>query len=125
MSTHFDELPNVHTYGFLPQQKMAELDNICDIALTRGGTTSLAEQKLYDMKQIIVPIPRTHDQYDNALWYVKHCQDIILDQKAHDFTHQLKTKLLELKSFKKTIITKDKKAIIDKAKKLILSVMYS
>ena len=60
---------------------MGELFAICDIAITRGGTTSLAEQNLYDIKQIIVPIPRTHDQYDNAKRYVQHKKDIMIDQK--------------------------------------------
>lgn len=68
---------------------MGELYNICDIAITRGGTTSLAEQKLYDMKQIIVPIPRTHDQYDNAKWYVKYHNDIMINQRDNDFEAQL------------------------------------
>jgi UDP-N-acetylglucosamine:LPS N-acetylglucosamine transferase len=43
-----------------------------DIAITRAGTTSLAEQQLFDLKLIMIPIPWTHDQKDNAKWYVKN-----------------------------------------------------
>jgi len=89
ISTHFDKFDYVHTYGFLSQKEMGELYNICDITITRGGTTSLAEQKLYDMKQIIIPIPRTHDQYDNAKWYVRYYNDSIINQRDHDFELQL------------------------------------
>lgn len=76
---------------------MGELYNICDIAITRGGTTSLAEQKLYDLKQIIVPIPWTHDQYDNAKRYAKHHNDIRLNQRDHDFEQQLTKSIKDLK----------------------------
>ena len=59
ISTELDKFPSVRSYSFLSQKEMGELFAICDIAITRGGTTSLAEQHLYDLKQIIVPIPRT------------------------------------------------------------------
>lgn len=60
-----------------------------DIGLTRAGTTSLAEQKLYDMKLFMVPIAWTHDQYDNAKYYVSQFQDLLIDQKLPDFEAQL------------------------------------
>ena len=93
--------------------------NICDIAITRGGTTSLAEQKLYDLKQIIVPIPRTHDQYDNAKRYVRVHSDIMVNQRDNDFESQLANAIQYFKGFKKVRIQKDKKAIITEAKKVI------
>ena len=43
----------------------------CDVAITRGGTTSLAEQEIFGIKKIIIPIPRTHDQLKNAQYYQK------------------------------------------------------
>ncbi|MEI6672477.1 MAG: glycosyltransferase [bacterium] len=89
MLTLFDKFANVKTYGFISQKEMGQLYNKCDIAITRGGTTSLAEQKLYDMKQIIIPIPRTHDQYDNAKWYVRYHNDSIINQRDTDFEFQL------------------------------------
>lgn len=119
MSTLFDKFPHVHTYGFLSQKEMGELYNLCDIAITRGGTTSLAEQKLYDMKQVIVPIPWTHDQYDNAKWYVRSHNDIMINQRDDDFESQLANAIIYHKNFKKIRHQKDKKEIISHAKKII------
>lgn len=119
MSTLFDRFPHVHTYGFLSQKEMGELYNICDIAITRGGTTSLAEQKLYDMKQIIVPIPWTHDQYDNAKRYAKFHNDVWINQRDADFEQQLAKAVTYFKGFKKIRQQKDKKAIIAHAKKTV------
>ncbi len=119
MSTLFDKFHHVHTYGFISQKDMGELYNRCDIAITRGGTTSLAEQKLYDMKQIIIPIPRTHDQYDNAKWYVRRHNDIMINQRDHDFESQLGNAIKHFKGFKKVRLQKDKKTLISHAKKII------
>ncbi len=119
MSTLFDKFTYVHTYGFISQKEMGELYNICDIAITRWGTTSLAEQKLYDMKQIIIPIPRTHDQHDNAKWYVRYYNDIMLNQRDTDFEFQLTNAIKHFRWFKKVRQQKDKKAIVAQAKKTI------
>ncbi len=119
MTPLFDKFPNVKVYSFLSQKEMGVLYATCDIAITRGGTTSLAEQKLYDIKQIIVPIPRTHDQYDNAHWYVKHYNDIFINQRDHNFESQLENAIKHFKWFKKPIQKKDKKAIIEEAKKIV------
>lgn len=119
MLTLFDKFPYVHSYGFVSQKEMGELYNRCDIAITRGGTTSLAEQKLYDMKQIIVPIPRTHDQYDNAKWYVRYHNDSMINQRDDDFESQLAAAIKHFKGFKKIRQQKDKKLIISHAKKAL------
>ena len=119
MSTLFDKFAYVHTYGFISQKEMGELYNICDIAITRWGTTSLAEQKLYDMKQIIVPIPRTHDQHDNAKWYVRYHNDIMLNQRDTDFEFQLANAIKHFRWFKKVRQQKDKRTIVAQAKKTI------
>jgi len=119
MSTLFDKFDYVHTHGFISQKEMGELYNSCDIAITRGGTTSLAEQKLYDMRQIIVPIPRTHDQSDNAKWYVRVHNDISLNQRDLDFEFQLTNAIKHFRGFKKVRQQKDKKAIIAQAKKIV------
>ncbi len=125
MSTLFEKFHNVHTYGFLSQKEMGELYNICDIAITRWGTTSLAEQKLYDIKQIIVPIPWTHDQYDNAKWYVRSHNDIMINQRDNDFESQLATAIIYHKNFKKIRQQKDKKEIISHAKKIIRDILLN
>lgn len=91
---------------------------ICDIAITRGGTTSLVEQKLYDLKQIIVPIPWTHDQYDNAKRYVRYHNDVMINQRDSDFEQQLTNAIKHFKGFK-IRQAKDKKAIVAQAKTII------
>lgn len=125
MSAVFKKFHHVHTYSFLSQKEMGELYNICDIAITRGGTTSLAEQKLYDMKQIIVPIPRTHDQYDNAKRYAKFHNDVRINQRDNDFEQQLANAIKYFKHFKKIRQQKDKKSIISHAKKIIWESLLS
>jgi UDP-N-acetylglucosamine:LPS N-acetylglucosamine transferase len=50
------------------------------VAIARGGTTSLAEQQLFGLKKVIVPIPWTHDQLKNAQYYVKTYDDILVRQ---------------------------------------------
>lgn len=112
----FDKFDYVHAYDFVSQKEMGELCNTCDIAITRWGTTALAEQKLYDIKQIIVPIPRTHDQYDNAKRYVRVHNDILINQRDDDFESQLANAIKHFRWFKKVPLQKDKKAIIAEAK---------
>lgn len=103
----FENIKNVRTFDFVSQQEMWLLLKHCDICLTRAGTTSLAEQKRYNLKIVMVPIPRTHDQYDNAKYYVDHHQDILLDSKHDNY----KTEMIEIfdtyKYFKKEEQKKD------------------
>ena len=86
---------------------MGMLYEISDICLARGGTTSLAEQKLFNIKSIIVPIPRTHDQKDNGKRYVEHFDDVLLDQDSPTFFQDMEQSLLNLSSFKKQSTSKD------------------
>jgi UDP-N-acetylglucosamine:LPS N-acetylglucosamine transferase len=116
MWTQFDKFPNVKIYGFINQEDMGKLLHSHDIAITRGGTTSLAEQKLYDMKQIIIPIPWTHDQYDNAQWYVQNHKDIMLNQRDDGFEVNLINALIKLRKFHKEPVEKDKYVLISQAK---------
>jgi UDP-N-acetylglucosamine:LPS N-acetylglucosamine transferase len=104
---------------------MGELYAIGDITITRGGTTSLAEQKLYNMKQIIIPIPWTHDQYDNAQWYVDHYKDIMINQRDVAFEKKLMSALIKLRNFKKKEQKKDKQALISHAKEVIVKALLS
>ena len=68
----FSDFPNVETLDFVSQKEIGRLYLQSDIAITRAGTTSLAEQELFDMKLLMIPIPRTHDQLDNANRYFEH-----------------------------------------------------
>lgn len=68
----FTPFANVKTLEFCTQSQLGSLYQNADIVLTRAGTTSLAEQELFDIKLIMVPIPRTHDQFTNAMRYVQY-----------------------------------------------------
>lgn len=108
LAKDFEWFNNIYTFDFVSQKEMWALCSYCDLALTRAGTTSLAEQKLYDMKLLIVPIAWTHDQYQNAERYVKTYDDIFLDQSHDDFLNKLVLELKKQKWFKKQIINENK-----------------
>ena len=116
----FRKYPSVTTYDFLSQSDMWILYKHCDISLTRGWTTSLAEQKLFNLKSIIVPIPRTHDQKLNAEWYVKNFNDIMVEQSTPTTSQDLNKALISLKDYHKPEISTDIHTEIWKAKHTIL-----
>ena len=116
----FSEFPSVTTYDFLSQSDMGILYKHCDISLTRGWTTSLAEQKLFNLKSIIVPIPRTHDQKLNAEWYVKNFNDIMVEQSKETTSQDLYDALISLKDYHKPKISTNIHTEIWKAKHTIL-----
>lgn len=119
--TKFD---NVHVFDFLSQKQMWFAYFISDISLTRAGTTSLAEQKLYDQKIIMIPIPWTHDQYKNAEYYVDKYWDELVDQNKSKFEEILYETLLDNVGFKKKMKNKDRLAEIHKAKKIICDELF-
>jgi UDP-N-acetylglucosamine:LPS N-acetylglucosamine transferase len=123
MKDEFNEYQNIHVFDFVTQQEMGLLLKNCDISLTRAGTTSLAEQKLYDMKIVMVPIPRTHDQYDNAKFYVKKYDDILLDSKDDNYKKNMLDIFKKYKKFKKKDTKKDILSEIRVAKDIIVKAM--
>ena len=120
LSQIFSEFKSVTTHDFLSQPDMGILYQHCDICLTRWWTTSLAEQKLFNLKSIIVPIPRTHDQKLNAERYVKNFNDIMVEQSQPTTAQDLQNALLSLKDYHKPEISTDIHAEIWKAKHTIL-----
>ena len=68
---------------------MGELYIKADISICRGGSTTLVEQHSFGIKQIIIPIPWTHDQAGNAAFFVKEYADIVLDQNKKDWVDEL------------------------------------
>ena len=72
---------------------------------------------------MMVPIPRTLDQFANAKRYVEQRAGILLDQDSPEFKAKLLAELLKLKNFKKTITQKDIKTAISEPKNQILSDM--
>jgi UDP-N-acetylglucosamine--N-acetylmuramyl-(pentapeptide) pyrophosphoryl-undecaprenol N-acetylglucosamine transferase len=97
----FPDKANIHRLWFCSQQDMASLLSIADMSMTRAGTTSLAEQQLFNIKKIIVPISWTHDQYTNAARYQKKYQDIVIDTQQVGAIETLDLTLQQHKGFKK------------------------
>ncbi len=111
-------------FDFVSQQEMGTLLYYTDIAITRAGTTSLAEQKLYGIKSIIVAIPWTHDQSTNAKYYVNKYQDISLNQKSPNFIEEMAKLLEHYKDFKKEVDSVDIVSNITSAKEKILESFF-
>ena len=120
MKGKFDDIKNVHVFDFLTQQDMWLLLKYCDISLTRAWTTSLAEQKLFNLKIVMVPIPWTHDQYDNAKFYVEHYDDILLDSTDENYEKNMLDIFDKYKNFKKEKVIKDILSEISVAKEKIV-----
>ncbi len=101
--TYYNISNNINIYAFVDQKKMWELLYICDISICRGGTTTLAEQKLFGLKQLIVPIPRTHDQSKNAKYYQDKFDDIYINQDkiTNILGNNIYNKIVWLKEFRK------------------------
>jgi hypothetical protein len=55
----------------------------------------------------MVPIPRTHDQYDNAKFYVKKYKDILLDSENEHYNQKMLEIFTQYRDFKKDHIKKD------------------
>ena len=116
----FDSFKNVYVFDFLSQQDMWLVLKYCDMSLTRAGTTSLAEQKLFDIKIVMVPIPRTHDQYDNAKFYVQKYDDILLDSTDENYEKNMLDIFTKYQNFKKETTDKDILSEISVAKEKIV-----
>lgn len=121
----FSPFSNVQTKDFCTQEELGKLYQQADIAITRAGTTSLAEQELFDLQLVMVPIPRTHDQLDNAKRYVKEKGGILIQQDDPDFQDQLATSLLNLLTYKKQPSKRDKQQLITAPKMAILEALLA
>ena len=121
----FDPFDNVVCLDFVSQKEIGELYLRSDFTITRAGTTSLAEQELFDLKLMMIPIPWTHDQFDNASWYVEHKGGILIQQDREDFISRLQEVLLEHLEYKKKLRNIDREKMIRKAKDRIWDVLIS
>ena len=104
LASPFSDLSCVTCYDFVSQSQMGKLLLQCDVAITRWWTTSLAEQHLFALKKIIVPIPRTHDQLKNAQYYCAHYDDILVRQDVPWYEETLWNTLINLSTYKKHLI---------------------
>lgn len=84
----FTKYKNVEFVSFADQKQMADMLAKTDISITRWWATSLAEQDIFGVKKIIVPLPFTwwNHQYRNAVDYKN---DILLEQKDSNFSEKL------------------------------------
>lgn len=71
----------------------------------------------------MVPIPRTHDQYDNAKFYVEHYDDILLDSNDPNYKENMLSIFTKFQNFKKEKVTKDILAEISVAKDKIVKAL--
>ncbi len=91
LKKEFEWFDHVCRLDSVTQGQMGLLYRYADAVITRAGTTSLAEQRLFEVAQIIVPLPITHDQADNARRYQCHHGSIVLYQDSHLVTHLRQT----------------------------------
>jgi hypothetical protein len=73
----------------------------------------------------MVPIPRTHDQYDNAKFYVDKYKDILLDSKDDRYQDQMLEIFDKYKNFKKEEPKKDIISEVSIAKDKIIQSMLN
>ena len=80
---YFDKFKNVKVFDYLHQEEIGRLYYLADRSITRWWATSLAEQQLFGIKKIIVPLPYTahNHQYWNGLYYKFIYWDILLKQE--------------------------------------------
>lgn len=71
----------------------------------------------------MVPIPRTHDQYDNAKFYVEHYDDILLDSNDPNYKENMLSIFTKFQNFKKEKVTKDILAEISVARDKIVKAL--
>jgi UDP-N-acetylglucosamine--N-acetylmuramyl-(pentapeptide) pyrophosphoryl-undecaprenol N-acetylglucosamine transferase len=121
----FSGLHHIKTYDFVDQKKMGELLALSDVAITRWGTTSLAEQHIFWLKKIIIPLPRTHDQMSNALYYKNMFNDIVVDQDSPFFIWELQEAIEKHTSYKKSPSNQCASEIISAPKDTILKAILA
>lgn len=125
MKERFEKLWNIEVFDFLSQSEMWKMYMESDICITRGGTTSLAEQKLFGIKSIIVPLPRTHDQKGNAEYYVNRYGDVMVDQNSLSFLDDMEGELMKKIGWKKKEMKNNVLKEIQDVKKSIWNSMLS
>jgi UDP-N-acetylglucosamine:LPS N-acetylglucosamine transferase len=104
---------------------MATVLSLADMSMTRAGTTSLAEQQLFNIKKIIIPISWTHDQYSNAARYHAHHEDIVIDTNQAGSLETLDLTLQQHKGFKKKPYDTASFSLIETTKNTIAQSFFS
>lgn len=119
-----DDMSNILITDLITEQSvMWYLYAHADMAIVRGGTTTLAECKLFDLPLVIVPLPVTHDQAKNAHYYVEQYQDKCLSQNDPEFIKLLHIAIVKTQKKHTTFDPHKTKSLIQKAKTIILDTM--
>lgn len=88
-NTHFkdslEKFDNVNTFNYVTQDEMALLYKRADIAITRGGATTLWELYFFGVHSIIIPLSSSagNHQYFNAKYFEKEVSSDVLDENKN------------------------------------------
>ena len=119
-----DDMDHILITDLITEQSvMWYLYSHADLGIVRGGTTTLAESKLFDIPLLIVPLPVTHDQAKNAQYYVEKYNDICISQNDPQFINLLYTSLIKTQKKDNVFDPHKTKLSIQKAKITILDSM--
>ncbi len=123
----YEKYPEIRVVEFADQVLMGSLYLSNDVSICRAGSTSLVEQHIFGLKQIIVPIPWTHDQSKNAQYFASNYQDIIIDQQQVDWSSKLYQSIISLQSFKKNRpeLSKISQQIQEGKQKIIQTILFT
>jgi UDP-N-acetylglucosamine--N-acetylmuramyl-(pentapeptide) pyrophosphoryl-undecaprenol N-acetylglucosamine transferase len=115
----------VTTYEYLDPQQMSELYLLWDLAITRWGATSLAEQKLFGIRSAIIPLPYTgwNHQYINACWYRDTYDDLLIKQDEHMIDGI--TKFLNDHQWYKKSLTRPNTDLLTQPYKIIVNTIFA
>lgn len=117
----FSKYFNVKTFDFVSQKQLGYVCNLSDLSITRGGWTSMAEQKLFDIKLIIIPTPFTwwNHQYYNWVNFKENYWDILIEQNDNLYSNLI-TELKPFKWYKKSSSSENlEEKIIEPAKTIL------
>lgn len=117
----FEKCNNVKIYDFVSQKELWEIYKKTDIAITRGGATTLWELYFFGIYSIIVPLKTSaqNHQYNNALYFKENFWSELLDED-----NQLNVEIFRIlnkyKNLRKAWLNlKDISIAIDKIKELM------
>ncbi|MDP2091020.1 MAG: UDP-N-acetylglucosamine--N-acetylmuramyl-(pentapeptide) pyrophosphoryl-undecaprenol N-acetylglucosamine transferase [Candidatus Gracilibacteria bacterium] len=104
----FKYFKNVKIYDFLAQDQIGIIMKKTDIAITRGGATTLWELNMFGIHSIIVPLPGSagdHQEYNAMYFHEKFGSDVLDENNKFDI--ELFRKLQKYKVLRKSGLNLD------------------
>lgn len=82
LRSQFKQFPNTLVHDFIPQKRLWKILKNIDIAITRGGATTLWELHAFGIHSIIVPLPHSagNHQFTNAQYFHSHFWSDIINE---------------------------------------------